>query len=136
MKMRSCKNCGSPNLIRSGNNTYKCPYCDTEYELDGDDLIPIVAEKIVETNGATVGVKVEVADEVLSFSDSEFIENYVIEALTKSLARELLKYAEIQGYPNVMNCSHDIYARVKVVDGKRHVELRDAISSILNKRNH
>lgn len=135
MKMRSCKNCGSPSLIRSG-NTYKCPYCDTEYELEGDDLIPIVTNEIVETNGATVGVKVEVADEVLSFSDSEFIENYVIEALTKSLARELLKYAEIQGYPNVMNCSHDIYARVKVVDGKRHVELRDAIGSILNKRNH
>lgn len=136
MKMRSCKNCGSPSLIRSGNNTYKCPYCDTEYELDGDDLIPIVTNEIVETNGATVGVKVEVADEVLSFSDSEFIENYVIEALTKSLARELLKYADIQGYPNVMNCSHDIYARVKVVDGKRHLELRDAIGSILNKRNH
>lgn len=136
MKMRSCKNCGSPNLIRSGNNTYKCPYCDTEYELDGDDLIPIVAEEIVESNVTTVSAKAEITHEAMAFADSEYIKNFVIESLTKSLARELLKYADIQGYPNVMNCSHDIYARVKVVDGKRHLELRDAIGSILNKRNH
>jgi len=133
MKMRSCKNCGSPNLIRSGNNTYKCPYCDTEYELDGDDLIPITKE-IVETNVTTVSAKVVVTDEVLAFSDSNAIQHYLVEELTKSLAKELLKYAEFQDYPNVRNCSHDIYARVKVVDGKRHLELRDAIGSILNNK--
>ena len=133
MKMRSCKNCGSPSLIRSGYNTYKCPYCDTEYELDGDDLIPITKE-IVETNVTTIGARVEISREAMIFGDPKCIQNYVIEELTKSLARELLKCAEIQDYPNVMNCSHDIYARVKVVDGKRHLELRDAISSILNNK--
>ncbi len=133
MKMRSCKNCGSPSLIRSGHNTYKCPYCDTEYELDGDDLIPITKE-IVETNVTTVSAKIEVTDEVLRFADSESIQKYVIEGLTMSLAKELLKFAEFQDYPNVRHCSHDIYAKVRVVDGKRHLELRDAISSILNNK--
>lgn len=136
MKMRNCKNCGSPSLIRSGHNTYKCPYCDTEYELDGDDLIPIVPKEIVETNFTTVCAKINVTDEVLAFTDSNYIQSYVVKELTNSLAKELLKYAEFQDYPNVMNCSHDIYAKVRVVDGKRHLELRDAIGSILNKRHY
>ena len=135
MKMRSCKNCGSPSLIRSGHNTYKCPYCDSEYELDGDELI-LMPKEIIETNFTTVSAKVEVTDVVLAFNDSNAIRHYLVEELTKSLAKELLKYAEFQDYPNVRNCSHDIYARVKIVDGKRHLELRDAIGSLLNKRNH
>lgn len=64
-----------------------------------------------------------------------------LNSIKKDIAQSLVRAVERPSMCGeieacLQHCSHVIYANVKVVEGKRHLELRDAIGSILNKRNH
>lgn len=91
VKALECKNCGGSIDRR----TMKCPYCDTQYERDGngglvESHIPILQ---IPSNVQTFHVAAKVRLEMLR--DPEMAQKYVKDRMAKELAKVVADNMEI-----------------------------------------
>lgn len=106
-----CQNCGG----RIDRRTMKCPYCDTEYERNMDEM-PI--RFVVEQPGVhRIRAEVRLAEEMI-VRDPEGASRYAMNKLRQGIADGLLEYMKICTSKSFdpMNMCQVIRGEVRVID--------------------
>ena len=97
--------------------TMKCPYCDTQYERDGDDLIksPLRIEQIptgVQTYYAAVKIGLDM------LSNPETAQRVIRDQLAKSLAKVVAENMEVEVERSHYDFSNIYKGRIRIVESK------------------
>ena len=119
MKMLRCKCCGGHIDLK----TLRCNYCDTQYERDGDDIIPVMHE-VVTANIVPIGTRVVMSDEMV-FKHPEIASGYAKKELTHMIAEKIMEHAEMRVFDEPLAMQKVFVARVNIATNEFHPYLME-----------
>lgn len=108
-----CPNCGAM-LKRSRGNIYKCDFCDSEYEKEGEEYKPIIVP-IVKANTIKLQSCIRVDEEAMRHDPKMFME-YTLKEMAHDMAEKMMPLLKMRVERDIRYCSYNVIGMIEVVD--------------------